>query len=157
MYFAPSESVVYVLWQTFGSFVLLRRLDAVVATAAAEEVDDPFIVSLEAAVEFFDGSVAAPEAGAVGGISVCELGVSESFGFSAEKSSAVFLVSMYHAIRAVTESANWQIPDCRGLSEAAETHPRNDNAMYTQKSMASQLARQMRLLLPSMMLGTDSL
>ena len=91
MYVAPSGSVVYVLWHMFGSFVLLRELDTVVATAAAEEVGDPFIVSLEAVVEFFGGSVAAPETGTVGGTSVCVLGVSESFGFSAEKSSAVLV------------------------------------------------------------------
>ena len=68
-----------------------------------------------------------------------------------------FLVSIYYAIRAMTDSANGQIPDCRGSSEAAEAHPRNDKAMNTQKSMAIQLARQMQLLLLSMMLGTDSL
>ena len=91
MYFAPSGSVVYVLWHMFGSFVLLRGLDAVVATAAAEEVGDPFTVPLEAVVELFDGSVAATEAGAVDGTSVCVLDVSESFGFSAEKSSVVLV------------------------------------------------------------------
>ena len=78
----------------FGSFVLLRGLEAVVATAAAEEVGDPFTVPLEAVVELFDGSVAATETGALGGISACVLGVSESSAFSAEKSSAVLLVSI---------------------------------------------------------------
>ena len=89
MYIAPSGSVVCVLWHMFGSFVLLRGLDAVVATAAAEEIGDPFTVPLEAVVELFDGSVAANGTGAVCGISVCEIGVSESFG-----SSAVLLVSI---------------------------------------------------------------
>ena len=84
----------YVLWHMFGSFVLLRGLEAVVATAAAEEIGDPFIVPLEAVVEFVDGSVAATETGVVSGISVCVLEESESFGFSAEKSSAVLLVSI---------------------------------------------------------------
>ena len=156
MYFAPSSSVVYVLWHMFGSFVLLRGLEAVVATAAAEEIGDPFTVPLEAVVEFVDGSVAAAETGAVGDISVSGLGVSESFGSSAEVSSAVLLVSIYYVIRAVTDPVNGQIPDCRGLSEAAEAYPCNDKAMYTQKSMVSQLARPIRLLLPSMMLGRAS-
>lgn len=74
MYVAPSGSVVDGLWHMFGSFVLLRGLDAVVATAAAEEIGDPFTVPLEAVVEL--------------------LGVSESFGFFAEKSPAVLLVSI---------------------------------------------------------------
>lgn len=65
----------------------MRGLEAVVATAAAEEVSDPFVVSLEAVVELVDGSVAATETGVVCGMSVSVLGVSESFGFSAEKSS----------------------------------------------------------------------
>ena len=156
MYISPSGSVVYVLWHMFGSFVLLRELEAVVATGAAEEIGDPFTVPLEAVVEFFDGSVAAAETGAVGGTSVCALGVSESSGSSAERSSAVLFVSIYYVIRAVTDSVNGQIPDCRGLSEAAETNPRNDKTMYTQKSMVSQLARPNQFLLPSIMLGTDS-
>ena len=100
MYFAPSGSEVYVLWHMFGSFVLLRGLDAVVATAAAEEVGDPFTVPLEALVELFDGSVAPTETGAVGGTSACVLEVSESSGSSAERSSAVLLVSIYYVMRA---------------------------------------------------------
>ena len=94
MYVAPSGSVVYVLWHMFGSFVLLRGLDTMVATAAAEEIGDPFTVPLEAVVKFTVGSVAATGTGTVAGIFVCGLGLSESFGFSAEKSSAIFLVSI---------------------------------------------------------------
>lgn len=92
MYVRPSGSVVYVLWHMFGSFVLLRALDAVVATAAAEERADAFAVPLEAAVAF----VAAVGAGAVGATTVCRPGESESFGCSAEKSSAKWLVSIKH-------------------------------------------------------------
>ena len=156
MYFAPSSSSVYVLWHMFGSFVLLRGLEAVVATAAAEEIGDPFIVPFEAVVEFVDGSVAATETGAVGDMSVCVLGVPESSESSAERSSGALFVSIYYEMRAVTDSVNGQIPDCRGLSEAAKTNPRDDKTMYAQKSMASQLARPIQFLRPSMMLRTDS-
>ena len=62
-----------------GSFVLLRGLDGVVATAAAEERDEAFTVPFEAAVAFLIGSVAAVGTGAAA------FGLSE---FSAEKSSA---------------------------------------------------------------------
>ena len=80
----------------FGSFVLLRALDAVVATAAAEERAEAFAVPLEAAVAFALDSIAAVGAGAVGATTVCRPGESESFGCSAEKSSAKPLVSIKH-------------------------------------------------------------
>lgn len=80
----------------FGSFVLLRALDAVVATAAAEERAEAFAVPLEAVVAFETGSVAAVAAGAVGATTVSRPESSESFGFSAEKSSAKRLVSIQH-------------------------------------------------------------
>ena len=80
------------LWHMFGSFVLLRALDAVVATAAAEERAEAFAVPLEAAVAFAFDSIAAVGAGAVGATTVCRPGESESesesLGCSAEKSSA---------------------------------------------------------------------
>ena len=56
----------------------------------------------------------------------------------------------------MTDLVNGQIPDCRGWSEAAEDIPGNDKAMYTQKSMANQLARPIQFLLPSMVLGTEA-
>lgn len=93
---APSGSVVYVLWHMFGSFVLLRGLDAVVATAAAEERDEAFTVPFEAAVVFAIGT------GALAAIPVGRPEVSESSGFSAEKSSAKRFVSIKHVIEATT-------------------------------------------------------
>lgn len=89
---APSGSVVNVLWHMFGSFVLLRGLDAVVATAAAEEGEEALTVPFEAVVAFLIGSVAtvgtAPE--------------SESFGFSAETSSAKRFVSNMLVVESTT-------------------------------------------------------
>lgn len=102
MYVAPSGSVVYVLWHMFGSLVLLRRLDAVVATAAAEERDEAFTVPFEAVVAFTTGSAAAVGAGAAAAAAVGRPGASESSGFSAEKSSAKQLVSISHVIEATT-------------------------------------------------------
>ena len=92
MFMPPSGSVVNVLWHMFGSFVLLRALDAVVATAAAEEGEEALTVPFEAVVAFLIGSVAtvgtAPE--------------SESIGLSAETSSAKWFVSIKLEIRAMT-------------------------------------------------------
>lgn len=79
----PSESAVYVLWHMFGSFVLFRTLDAVVAMAAAEEIGEAFTVSLEVLVAL----VAAVGAGAVAASPVGRPEESDSSGFSAEKSS----------------------------------------------------------------------
>lgn len=86
----------------FGSFVLLRALDAVVATAAAEERAEAFTVPLEAVVALETGSIAAVGAGAVGATIVSRPGTSESFGCSAEKSSARQLISIHH-INGATE------------------------------------------------------
>lgn len=82
----------------FGSFVLLRGLDTVVATAAAEERAEAFSVPLEAAVAFAFDPIAAVGAGAVGATTVCRPGESESesLGCSAEKSSAKPWVSIKH-------------------------------------------------------------
>lgn len=96
MYMSPSGFVVYVLWHTFGSFVLLRALDAVVATAAAEERDEAFTVPFEAAVAFLIGSIAAVGPGAAAAIPVGTPEASESSGFSAEKSSAKQSISIKH-------------------------------------------------------------
>ena len=87
MYVAPSGSVVCVLWHMCGSFVLLRGLDAVVATEAAEETDEAFTVPLEAAVAFVLGPVAAVGAGAVGASLIAWPEVSDLSGCSAEWSS----------------------------------------------------------------------
>ena len=91
IYVTPSESVVDVLWHIFGSFVLLRGLDGVVATAAAEERDEAFTVPFEAAVAFLIGSIAAVGTGAAAS------GLSE---FSVEKSSAKWFVSIKRVIEA---------------------------------------------------------
>lgn len=74
--------------------MLLRALDAVVATAAAEERGEALTVPLEAVVAFVIGSVATVGAGAVGATTVSRPGASESFGCSAEKSSAKGLISI---------------------------------------------------------------
>ena len=97
---SPSESASYVLWHMFGSFVLLRGLDAVVATASAEEIDEAFAVPLEAVVAFVFDPVAAVAAGAVAAIPVVRLESSESSGFSAEKSSAKLFVGIDSVIEA---------------------------------------------------------
>lgn len=102
MYVAPSESVVYDIWHTFGSFVLLRGLDAVVATAAAEETGEAFTVPFETVVKFLVDSIAAVGAGAVAAIPVSRPEASESSGCSAEKSSAKRFVSLQHRIEATT-------------------------------------------------------
>ena len=102
MYFTPFGSTLYVLWQTFGSFVLLRGLKAVVATAAAEETGEAFMVPFEAAVAFLLGSVAAVGAGVVATVLESRSGDSESFGCSAEKSSMKLDVSMKDEIEAKT-------------------------------------------------------
>lgn len=102
MYVAPSEFVVDVLWHMFGSFVLLRGLDGVVATAAAEERDEAFTVPFEAAVAFLVGSVAAVGAGAAAAILDERPAASESPEFSAEKSSAKRFVSIKRVIEATT-------------------------------------------------------
>lgn len=68
--------------------MLFRGLDAVVATAAAEEMEDAFTIPFEADVAFAVGSVSAIGSGAV----VAE--ASESFGFSAERSSPERFVSI---------------------------------------------------------------
>lgn len=70
-----------------GSFVLLRGVDAVVATGAAEETEEAFIVPLEAAVAFVLGPITAVGAGAVGASLVARPEVSELSGCSAERSS----------------------------------------------------------------------
>lgn len=88
MYVSPSASVSYVLWHMFGSFELFRGLDAVVATASAEEIDEALAVPLEAAVAFLFDPVAAVAAGAMAATSDARLESSELSGFSAEKSSA---------------------------------------------------------------------
>lgn len=128
MYVRPSESVVHVLWHMFGSFVLLRALDAVVATAAAEEMAEAFAVPLEAVVAF----------------------EAESFGCSAEKSSARQLVSIQHVDGSNDHLVNGHIPACRRLSEAADTDPTIDRIVYTPMSIETQLARPIQLFLPSM-------
>ena len=99
---APSGSVVYVLWHICGSLVLLRGLDAVVATAAAEEIEDAFTVPFEAAVAFLFGSTAAVAAGAVGATFVIRSEASESFGCSAEKSPAKNFISIKYMMEATT-------------------------------------------------------
>ena len=87
MYVAPSGSVVCVLWHMCGSFVLLRGLEAVVATRIAEETDEAFTVPLEDAVAFVFGPVAAADAGAVGASLVARPALSELSECSAERSS----------------------------------------------------------------------
>ena len=103
-YVEPWGSVVYVLWHMFGSFVLLRGLDAVVATASAEEMEEAFAVPLEPAVAFAIVSVAAvgADADAVAATTVSRPEASESPGFSAEKSSAKRFVSPEYVIEATT-------------------------------------------------------
>ena len=86
----------------FGSFVPLRALDTVVATAAAEETEEALTVPFEAAVAFAIGSVAAVGAGSVAAISVDRGEGSVSSGFSLEKSSAKRFVSNKHVGEART-------------------------------------------------------
>lgn len=88
MYVSPSGSVVYSTWHMFGSFVLLRALDAVVATAAAEESDEALTVPFEAVVALEVVPTAAVGAAAVAAVPVARPESSDSSGFSAEKSSA---------------------------------------------------------------------
>ncbi len=97
---APSESVVYFTWHMCGSFVLLRGLDAVVATAAAEETGDAFAVPFEAAVAFVFGSIAAVGAGAVATMLEDRLESSESLGCSADNSPAKRFLSIKYVVEA---------------------------------------------------------
>lgn len=150
MYVAPSGSVVYVLWHMFGSFVLLRALDAVVATAAAEERDDAFKVPFEAAVPFETGSIAAVGVGAVVTTPADRPEESESFGFSAEKSSAKRYVSIEHGIGRNNSLVNWYSPACRRLSTAADASPPTEKVIYTQKSIEARLPHPIQLFLPAM-------
>lgn len=82
--------------------MLLSGLDAVVATAAAEEIGEAFTVPLEAVVASAVGSVAATDADAIVAMPVCGLGASDWSGFSAEKSSAKRFVSIKYVIEAMT-------------------------------------------------------
>ena len=102
MYFTPFGSTLYVLWQTFGSLVLLRGLEAVVATVAAEETGEALTVPFEAAVAFLLGSIAAVGVGAAATVLESRSGDSESFGCSDEKSSVKLDVSMKGEMKAET-------------------------------------------------------
>ena len=82
--------------------MLLRELDTVVATAAAEEADEAFAVPFEAAVAFAADCTPAVGTGAVAARLVSSSGVSESFGCSAEKSSTEQFISFDHAVAAAT-------------------------------------------------------
>ena len=150
MYFTPSGSTLYDLWQTFGSLVLLRGLNAVVATAAAEETGEAFTVPFEAAVAFLLGSVAAVGAGVVAIVLGSRSGDSESFGCSAEKSSVKLYVSMKCVIEA---KENGYTPACRRRSRAAEAQLPSDRKVYTRKSIETELPRPMDLSLSCMILA----
>ena len=102
MYVSPSGSVVYSTWHMFGSFVLLRALDAVVATAAADESDEALTVPFEAVVALEVVPTAAVGAAAIAAVPVARPESSDSSGFSAEKSSARRPVSIKHVVEAAT-------------------------------------------------------
>ena len=151
MYMLPSGFAVYVLWHMFGSFVLLRALDAVVATASAEEREEAFIVPFEAVVAFLLGSVTAVGPGAVSAILVETLGSSESSGLSSEKSSVKRSISIKHVMEEATLIwAMGYVPACRPLSKAPDVNPPSDKIIYTRKSIKTQLLGPIQLFLPSM-------
>ena len=157
MWETPSEFALCSMWHMCGSFVLLSGLEAVVAMAAAEDRDEAFAVPFEAAVPFAFGSTAAVGTGAVAAALVSRSEASESFGCSAEKSPAELRVS----ITCIVGRSNDSLDDrcllaCRRPSKAADANPPKDRAMYTQKSIETQLHSPKQLRLAAMIVLSSS-